>query len=239
MVAPISYISPKDNHFPPVHLASNDPDGLLAIGGDLSPQRLILAYNQGIFPWFNEGEPILWWSPSMRGILEFKDFRINRTFAKFLKKNPYHVTVNTAFEQTITHCQQVKRNGYTQAGSTWITHQMLTAYVRLHHLGVAHSIEVWEGEQLVGGLYGLAIGAVFCGESMFHLKTNASRVAYAALVKWFEQHGGHFIDCQMQNDFLKTLGVSELRRVLYLDKLNIARDVELPKRMWQPQLIDL
>ena len=238
MLNQISYISPLDQDFPPVEHASTDPDGLLAIGGDLSPTRLMSAYRQGIFPWFNEGEPILWWSPSIRGVLEFEDFRINRTFAKFLKKNPYRITINNAFSQVILHCQQVKRNGYEQAGATWITNDMVSAYEQLHSLGNAHSIEVWEEEQLVGGLYGVLAGSVFCGESMFHLKSNASRVAYACLVKWLKQHGGAFIDCQMQNDFLKTLGVRELSRDLYLQKLKLARQIELPKTIWQPQTID-
>lgn len=238
MLNQVSYISPLNHDFPPIEQASTDPDGLLAIGGDLSPTRLMSAYQQGIFPWFSEGEPILWWSPSIRGILEFDEFRINRTFAKFLKKNPYKVTINTAFNQVILNCQQVKRNGYDQPGSTWITDDMVEAYIQLHRLGHAHSFEVWEDGQLVGGLYGVLAGAVFCGESMFHLKSNASRVAYAYLVKWFKQQGGAFIDCQMQNDFLKTLGVSELRRDLYLEKLDLARQVVLPHSIWQPKTID-
>lgn len=238
MLNQVSYINPFDTDFPPISQAATDPDGLLAIGGDLSPKRLILAYQQGIFPWFNEGEPILWWSPSIRGILEFKDFRINRTFAKFLRKNPYKVTINQAFSQVILNCQQVKRNGYEHAGITWITDEMVNAYIQLHHMGHAHSFEVWEDDQLVGGLYGVTAGSVFCGESMFHLKSNASRVAYAYLVNWLKKHNGAFIDCQMQNDFLETLGVSELRRDLYLEKLAIARQVQLPKAMWQPQTID-
>ena len=135
MFTPVRFLSPLERDFPPIHEASNDPDGLLAIGGDLSPTRLILAYNQGIFPWFNEGEPILWWSPSQRGILEFQDFRINRSFAKFLNKNPYTVSVNRAFEQTIAHCRTVNRGQAQENFGTWITEQMLEAYVKLHHQG--------------------------------------------------------------------------------------------------------
>lgn len=239
MFSPVHYLSPLEHFFPPIDEAAQDPDGLLAIGGDLSPSRLLLAYSQGIFPWFNEGEPILWWSPSLRGVLEFDDFRINRSFAKFLKKNPFSISVNKCFVQTINHCKNVNRYGHGEEHGTWITNDMVNAYCALHHLGKAHSIEVWQDGEQVGGLYGVVIGRVFCGESMFHLASNASRVAYAALVTWLQRHDAHFIDCQMQNDFLKTLGVTEISRELYLTKLKKAQQDELPQSMWLPQTIEL
>ena len=219
--------------FPDPSHALDDPDGLLAIGGDLSPNRLIQAYRQGIFPWFSEFDPLMWWSPAERGVLEFDDFYINRTFRKFLAKHPYRITVNQAFTDVISHCAQVPRNDQ----GTWITGEMVEAYIQLHELGHAHSFEVWHGQQLVGGLYGVLVGACFCGESMFHLKPNTSRLAYWSLVQWLRAHGGHFIDCQMQNDFLATLGVSEWPRELYLRQLALAAKVDLPQHMWQPQTL--
>jgi leucyl/phenylalanyl-tRNA--protein transferase len=149
------------------------------------------------------------------------------------------VSVNQAFKQTIELCSTVQRGQSQQDCGTWITEEMREAYIKLHHLGLAHSVEVWQDQELVGGLYGVVVGSVFCGESMFHLKPNASRVAYAALVDWLKSHGAHFIDCQMQNDFLETLGVSELPRELYLQKLLEARQHDLPNSMWQPQLLPL
>lgn len=231
----ICFLSPFDDDFPPVTDAAEDPDGLLAVGGDLSPHRLVKAYQQGIFPWYSENEPILWWSPKHRGVLMFDDFYINRSFSKFLKKNPYRVTVNQAFSDVICHCSTAPRKGV--GDGTWITGEMINAYIQLHQLGFAHSVEVWLAGDLVGGLYGVMVGGCFCGESMFHLKSNASRVAYWALVNWLRQNNAKFIDCQMQNDFLKTLGVSEIPRELYLKKLNAAKTSVLPKDMWRPQTI--
>jgi leucyl/phenylalanyl-tRNA--protein transferase len=235
MVPVIYQLSPYDNTFPPIAAAATDPDGLLAIGGDLSPVRLIEAYQSGIFPWYSDGDPLLWWSPQTRGVLFFEDFHINRSFAKFLRKSPYRMTVNKAFEDVISHCSTVPRG--RGGDGTWITGEMIFAYIQLHQLGHAHSIEVWQDDVLVGGLYGVIVGGCFCGESMFHLKPNASKVAYWGLVNWLKRHGGHFIDCQMQNDFLQTLGVSEMPRELYLKLLTAAQRVELPTDMWMTQPI--
>jgi leucyl/phenylalanyl-tRNA--protein transferase len=231
---PLIYqLNPFDHSFPPASKAIKDPNGLLAFGGDLSVQRLLNAYHNGIFPWYSDGEPLMWWSPDPRGILRFDDLYINRSFAKFLKKNPYTLSVNKAFESVISYCSSVPRGG----DGTWITPEMTQAYIQLHQQGHAHSIEVWDDNELVGGLYGVLVGSCFCGESMFHLKSNASRVAYWGLVNWLKEHGGQFIDCQMQNDFLATLGVCEIPRELYLKQLTQAKQILLPKSMWIPQMI--
>lgn len=219
--------------FPPVIGALNDPNGLLAVGGDLSAPRLLSAYRHGIFPWYSDNDPLMWWSPDPRGILELTDFYINRSFAKCLKKMPFTLSVNKAFEHVISLCSSIPRND----NGTWITGEMINAYIQLHHLGYAHSVEVWQGKTLVGGLYGVMCSGCFCGESMFHLTGNASKVAYWALVNWLKQHQAHFIDCQMQNDFLRTLGVSEIPRELYLEKLADAQRYVIPEQMWQPQNI--
>lgn len=230
----IYQLSPDSHAFPPAQLALDDPDGLLAVGGDLSPNRLLEAYKNGIFPWFGEDEPIMWWSPQKRGILALDKLYINRSFRKFLAKNPFQTSVNKAFEEVIVNCANVVRPN--EAG-TWITDDMINAYINLHHLGYAHSIEVWSDNELVGGLYGVVVGNCFCGESMFHLKSYASKVAYWALVNLLKSHGGEFIDCQMQNDFLKTLGVSEISRELYLKKLAVSLSRSLSNHCWQPRIL--
>lgn len=229
----IYQLHPTDIGFPDVAGALDDPNGLLAVAGDLSPARLLRAYQSGIFPWYSDGEPLMWWSPNPRGVLFFDDFYINRSLTKFLKKMPFTLSVNTAFEDVITLCRNVSRSD----DGTWITGEMLNAYIQLHQFGYAHSVEVWQDKTLVGGLYGVMIGGCFCGESMFHLAPNASKVAYWGLVNWMKQHQAHFIDCQMQNDFLQTLGVSEISRELYLEKLTEAQQFEIPESMWQPQFI--
>ncbi|MFT4928506.1 MAG: leucyl/phenylalanyl-tRNA--protein transferase [Phenylobacterium sp.] len=234
MAKVIYQLYPDDISFPAPADALDDPNGLLAVGGHLSPQRLLNGYRHGIFPWYSADEPLMWWSPDPRGVLFFEDFYINRSFAKFLRKMPFRLSVNKAFDDVITLCSSVPRND----DGTWITTEMIQAYINLHQLGFAHSIEVWQGKTLVGGLYGVMVGGCFCGESMFHLQPNASKVAYWGLVNWLQQHQAHFIDCQMQNDFLQTLGVSEISRELYLEKLNDAQGFVIPHNMFKPQDID-
>ncbi len=170
----------------------------------------------------------------MRGVLFFDDFIVNRSFRKFLNKSRYRVSVNTAFAQVIQHCAEVPRAG--QDG-TWITDEMIAAYQALHQQGHAHSIEVWDEQSLVGGLYGVAVGNLFCGESMFHLAPYCSKLAYHTLVNLLKNHGGDFIDCQMQNDFLITLGVSEISRELYLEKLASALNRNFHPQTWRPRFI--
>ncbi|MDN3651448.1 leucyl/phenylalanyl-tRNA--protein transferase [Thalassotalea ponticola] len=198
--------------FPHHHLALSEPNGLLAVGGDLSPDRLTLAYRHGIFPWFNEGDPILWWSPDPRAILPTEHVYTNRSLLKFIKKCDYRVTLNKAFVDVIAYCA----NAPTRDDDTWILSDMIQAYSRLHKLGMAHSIEVWQNDQLVGGLYGVAINGFFSGESMFYLRPNASKIALLALTKKLKHAGINFVDCQILNPFLQSMGAIELSRCDFL-----------------------
>lgn len=198
-----------DNYlFPPISTALTEPDGLLAGGGDLSPQRLLSAYRNGIFPWYQDGQPILWWSPSIRALMRPEHLKISRSLRKTLRNDKFTVTADTAFEQVITACAAPRPN----ADGTWITEEMQQAYLELHKLGYAHSIETWQNGELVGGLYGLAIGRCYFGESMFSRQTDASKVAFVFLIKHLEYWGFSLIDCQMMNKHLASLGASPLPR---------------------------
>ncbi|MEM9718629.1 MAG: leucyl/phenylalanyl-tRNA--protein transferase, partial [Bacteroidota bacterium] len=179
-------------YFPPVDLAN--PDGLLAIGGDLSPEKLLIAYQSGIFPWYSEGQPILWWSPDPRFILYPAKLRFSRSMKQTFRKNIFTVTYDKAFGKVISLCKRIPRKG--QEG-TWITPEMQEAYMQLHRLGLAHSVEVWREDRLVGGLYGLALGKCFFGESMFSLESNASKMGFISLVKRLEERKYQLIDCQV------------------------------------------
>jgi len=184
-------------------------DGIVAIGGDLHPDRLMLAYRSGIFPWFNEGEPIVWWSPDPRCVLFPEKLHISRSMKRVLQKENFEVTYNTDFESVISHCKKVQRKG--QAG-TWITEEMKAAYINLHRLGHAISIEVWQESQLVGGMYGINLGNVFCGESMFSIVDNASKVALITFMRKFQNEGGRLLDCQVYNHHLASLGAEVISR---------------------------
>lgn len=194
--------------FPPYELAS--PEGIIALGGDLSPKRLLYAYQKGIFPWFSEGDPIVWYCPPERMVLFPDELKISKSLQKILTKNEFQITENTAFEEVIYHCKTVKRNG--EAG-TWITDDMEQAYCELHKLGHAKSIEVWKDKELVGGLYGVEVGKIFCGESMFSLVSNASKIAFLHLV---ESDKYQLIDCQVYNDYLASFGAREIKRETFL-----------------------
>jgi leucyl/phenylalanyl-tRNA--protein transferase len=192
-----------------------DTDGLLAIGGDLSSERLIHAYNNGIFPWFNEDEPLLWWSPDPRMVLFPNELRISKSMKVVLKKNIFQITVNKAFSEVIYNCAQIKRDG--QAG-TWITNDMTEAYIKLHKQGVATSVEVWQDTILVGGLYGIDLKdqKVFCGESMFSKVSNASKAAFITLVQYLKTQDYNLVDCQVYNNHLDSLGAREITREDFL-----------------------
>lgn len=224
-------LSETDIAFPNPEYALTSPDGLLAIGGDLSVKRLSNAYKMGIFPWFSEGEPIMWWSPSERGIVELNDFHISKSLRKHLKKHPVKVTVNNAFAEVIEACceQRIDTEG------TWITSDMLSAYIAAHDANIAHSVEVWQDGELAGGLYGIMQNGVFCGESMFHHQTNCSKLAMWALVNWLKRHNAHFIDCQLENPYLTSLGAKVIPRSEFLTKLKRANAYTLNSTMWQPQ----
>lgn len=197
----------KDIYFPPVEEAS--PEGILAVGGDLSIERLLLAYKSGIFPWFEADEPILWWAPEERMVLFFEDLKISKSMRNVLNQNKFKVTFNTAFKEVISHCKKIVRKD--QPG-TWITNEMVEAYCKLHEIGVAKSVEVWLNNELVGGLYGVDLGHIFCGESMFSKVSNASKVAFIHLVKFLEQNNYRILDCQVYNDHLASLGCVEIDR---------------------------
>lgn len=187
-------------YFPPTHLA--EPDGLLAMGGDLSTERLLLAYRNGIFPWY-DSDPILWWCPDPRFVLFPAELKISKTVKQLIKKEAFSFTIDTAFEEVIRHCRKIERPG--QDG-TWITNEVEEAYTRLHRLGYAHSAEVWENGVLVGGLYGIRLGKVFFGESMFSLVSNASRYAFVKYVEQLESEGVGLIDCQVYTEYLESMG---------------------------------
>ena len=218
-----------DSPFPPVHHALQKPNGLLAMGGNLSAQRLIKAYRHGIFPWFNVGEPILWWSPDPRMVLYPADFKISRSLRKILRSRVYEIRVDSAFEQVMEACAAPRRN---HAG-TWIHQEMITAYSQLHALGLAHSVEVWINKELVGGLYGVSMGRMFYGESMFSLRPNTSKIALAHLCAQFQQWGYGMIDCQMNTPHLASLGAREIPRTEFIHHLTELIHYPAPSLTWQ------
>lgn len=210
----LSDVAPK---FPPIENVSDDPNGLIAAGGNLDVPTLLAAYNRGIFPWYNPEEPILWWSPSPRMILEPKQIHLSKSTKKYFNKNSFTVTVNNDFEQVINHCASIRA-----AAGTWISKEMIIAYCKLHEAGYAHSFEVRKGDQLVGGLYGIAIGHVFFGESMFSLKPNSSKLAFFALAKCYLSIENALIDCQVSNPFLISMGCSIIDRTSFNGRLQQA-----------------
>lgn len=201
--------------FPDVNSALRDPDGLLAIGGDLKPGRLLEAYSKGIFPWYSKGQPILWWSPNPRCVLEMDDLIISRSLKKTLRKEIFQVTFNRTFEGVITACSEA-RWGSTE---TWITKEMIEAYLALHNMGHALSVECWFEERLMGGLYGVVLGDVFFGESMFSRKSDASKVALVHLVEQLKARGFRLIDCQVHSRHLQSLGAKPIPRNLFINIL--------------------
>jgi len=201
----------KDAPFPPVRSALKDPNGLLAAGGDLSPERLLEGYRQGIFPWYSEGDPILWWSPDPRMVLFPSELRVSRSLGKALRNRRYEVRFDSAFGKVIESCAAPRKG---EAG-TWIGDAMTAAYLELHRLGHAHSVETWIDGALAGGLYGVAIGGVFFGESMFSRARDASKIALAALVAHLKSAGFGLIDCQMHTRHLETLGAREIPRARF------------------------
>jgi leucyl/phenylalanyl-tRNA---protein transferase len=196
----------KEISFPPTTLA--EPDGLLAMGGDLSPQRLLLAYQNGIFPWY-EGEHILWWCPDPRFVLFPDDIKVHKNVKRMMKKNEFEFTVDKAFPQVIHQCKKIYRPGQN---GTWITNEVEKAYIRMHELGYAHSAEVWKDGELAGGLYGMKLGKVFFGESMFSHISNASRYAFILYVQQLQEEGIELIDCQVYTEYLESLGAKMITR---------------------------
>lgn len=218
--------------FPPCDLA--DPDGLLAVGGDLSPERLLLAYRQGIFPWYSPGMPILWWSPDPRLVLFPDRLKVSRSLERLVRKGTFKITFNKAFAEVMRQCALIR----LEAGEeTWITQEMWRAYIRLHQLGYAHSVEAWLGHELAGGLYGLALGRAFFGESMFARISNASKVAFVHLVRALHRLNFELIDCQVTTAHLMTFGAEEIPRREFLRLL--MRVIDHPRSSTMGQIISL
>lgn len=204
--------------------------GLVAVGGTLTAARLLEAYQGGIFPWYEEGQPVLWHSPDPRMVLRPRALCVNRSLRKVVRRGRFTVRMDTAFDAVIRACARVPREG--QDG-TWITPEMIDAYCELHTMGHAHSVEAWEGEELVGGLYGVSVGAIFCGESMFARESDASKVAFVYLVRQLEDWGFQLIDCQVYTEHLERFGAEEVRRTSFLDALTLFRDREVRIGAWE------
>lgn len=224
-------LSPQSLTFPSPEGALRDPNGLLAIGGDLTAPRLLAAYQRGIFPWYSPGEVILWWSPDPRAVLFPAEYHLSRSLKRFHRDNPFVITLNHDFAAVIAACADRPREG------TWIGPEVQQAYLQLHRLGCAHSVEVWQGEQLVGGMYGVAQGALFCGESMFSRVTNASKCALMAFCRHFAVYGGELIDCQVLNAHTARLGAREIPRRQFLQQLSNLQRMPLAQKCWAPQVI--
>jgi leucyl/phenylalanyl-tRNA--protein transferase len=221
----------QDNYaFPPTEEALDDPNGLLAFGGDLSPERIIAGYRQGIFPWFGPGEPILWWSPSPRAVFDPKTFKPAKSVKKFQRKAQYKVSINHCTADVINLCASTRT-----AEQTWLNPEMRASYQKLAQQGLCHSVEVWNNTALVGGLYGMQIGSLFCGESMFSLEDNASKIALWYFCQHFTNQGGELIDCQVMNPHLKSLGAFELDRTRFIPSVQSLSKHEVNSSCFLPQ----
>lgn len=225
------WIDPRGNNvdFPDVSLALDEPDGLLAIGGDLKPQRLLSAYRRGIFPWYSEGQPILWWAPNPRAVLFPERLKISRSLRKTLRNKVFTISLDRAFAEVVEACSGPRPDDDNPG--TWITHEMKQAYQQLHKLGAAHSVECWHNKQLVGGLYGVAIGQVFFGESMFTRRSDASKVAFVTLAQQLAGWGFGVIDCQIHSQHLESLGAETVDREQFTTLLDTFCEQQSP--VWQ------
>ena len=226
----LTFLDPRkpEQDFPSLNEAQSEPDGLLAVGGCLSKLRLLNAYRHGIFPWYNPGEPILWWSPDPRLILFPDKLTVSRSLRKTLRKQIFSVTFDQAFSEVITACGEPRKEG----AGTWITEDIIQAYRELHQNGFAHSAETWFNGKLVGGLYGVALGRVFFGESMFHTMTDASKVAFVTLVEHLKNWGYQLIDCQVHTNHLESLGAVSCKRSHFVMLLNQYCDIPPNKSAW-------
>lgn len=229
MTRAIPWITSNSSTFPNLSTALKEPNGLLAFGDDLSAERVYQAYQNGIFPWFSDGEPVMWWSPDPRGIINISQLVINKTLKKVIKRNTFTVTINKDFNQVIALCADAP----FRQEETWIVDPMIAAYKLLHKQGKAHSIEVWHNEQLVGGLYGVAVNGYFSGESMFYRQSNASKIALVYLAKLLKSINVEFIDCQMLNPFLANMGCIEVTRKQFLQYQSAAKEIIPPINFWQ------
>ena len=221
------FLLSDDIAFPSPHLAPKE--GLLAVGGDLTQKRLLMAYRMGIFPWFSNNQPIMWWSPDPRLVLFPDEIRISRTLKKIIKKKVFHVTMDSAFDQVINQCAQVRLQN-NQA--TWIVEEMIDAYCKLHEFGYAHSVEAWHQGELAGGIYGISLGRCFFGESMFTQVSNASNVALVKLVEYLLSLSFDMIDCQIVTEHLIRFGAKEIPRARFLEKLNASLEKPTLRGRW-------
>lgn len=230
MKGSIVWLSEHDSPqaFPPVDQALSEPDGLLAAGGDLSPARLLEAYRRGIFPWYSRGQPILWWCPDPRAVLLPHEMKVSRSLAKSIRNRGFETRIDTAFREVLRYCGSPE----LRPGGTWLSPEMRAAYMRLHKLGYAHSVETWLGGRLVGGLYGIALGRVFFGESMFTLERDASKVALKRLCDELIARGFEIIDCQMATSHLISLGARLIPRVQFIELLQTHIGDDLAPQPW-------
>ena len=233
MTAPYLLDDIHKSIFPDVELALTEPDGLLAVGGDLSVERLTSAYQKGIFPWYSAGQPILWWSPDPRMVLEPKNIKISRSLAKTIRKQEFQITFDQNFREVITACSESRLEKGKEQDETWILDEMIEAYVQLHKAGFAHSVECWKEGQLVGGLYGVAIGKIFFGESMFSRISDASKIAFVSLAQQLEQWDFKLIDCQVYTSHLESLGASMISRKQFLTTLKQYAISDDKNRKWE------
>ncbi len=225
----LPWLDPAMPLFPPVASALEDPNGLLAAGGSLNSDWLLHAYSEGIFPWYETGQPILWWSPDPRLVLFPDQIKVSRSLKKLIRKAPYTLTIDNNFVGVIENCGKARPG----SSGTWITGEMQQAYIQMHNLGHAHSVEVWSGSALVGGLYGIAIGRVFFGESMFSLEANTSKLALVALARHLALWGYQLIDCQVSSNHLFTLGAQEIERSRFCELLRFAVQARPAPHKWQ------
>ncbi|MGX5174140.1 leucyl/phenylalanyl-tRNA--protein transferase [Aliikangiella sp. IMCC44653] len=219
-----------DTPFPTVHQALAEPNGLLAAGGDLSTSRLLTAYSLGIFPWYSHEEPILWWSPDPRTVFFIEQFKLRKEVKRLLQCPSITITLNAAFAQVLEACAKPRDD----INGTWITLEMKQAYLALHEIKRAHSVEVWQNNQLVGGIYGVNVGGTFCGESMFSSIPNGSKTALTALINYLKPFGFKIIDCQVENPHLMSLGAKNISRENYLSYLESTVQPSLPGDLWSP-----
>lgn len=220
------FILTEEIAFPSVELATED--GVLAVGGDLSPDRLLKAYSQGIFPWYSEPEPILWWSPNPRFVIFPDELRVSKSMKRILKKQTFNITCDKCFYEVINGCRQPRGNN----PGTWITAAMLKSYCKMHELGYAHSVEAWNGSKLVGGLYGISLGSCFFGESMFSIQSNASKAAFIIFTRRLKELGFTLIDCQVYTKHLESLGARNISRKEYIRLLHNGLKVKTHKGKW-------
>ena len=233
MTAPYLLDSTHKKIFPDVELALTDPDGLLAVGGDLSVERLVTAYQKGIFPWYSEGQPVLWWSPDPRMVLDPAEIKVSRSLAKKIRQQVFSVTMDKEFQKVILECAKPRLEKGRVQSETWILDEMIDAYNKLHKAGYAHSVECWQDNKLVGGLYGVAIGQVFFGESMFSRVSDSSKVAFVALSKQLQQWGFKLIDCQVYTSHLESLGAKMITRKNFINLLKHYTPLPASNTLWQ------